>query len=266
MCRILFCPPNTSRKAAIDILANMYGENEDGTGEVYLKDGKFVINKYAQSLEKVLKKGKVFLNHFPHNGWTAVHIRKASCGQVSKENAHPFISIDGSTACVHNGTLPNTRLLSIYLQSRVGYVSNTDSAAATELIAAWGMKQFTDFIDWGGVFGALNLDGSLEIGKISGQLGLHYNEDKTCLISSEFDDTKYKNIEMSRGWFKFDAAGHYVSHKIKSFEWSGYKKVVSQAANWQDGIHYQSNEFSGYEHLLPAIYGGKDSKRTVIGD
>lgn len=245
MCRIIAIPPNTTKKAALEIIADMYGDNEHGTGEVYLSEGKFVLNKYGQSFSKVVKKGKVFLNHLPHNGWTLAHIRKVSVGAQCKENAHPFISLDGQMALAHNGTLPQTDLLSLYLQTINGFVSNTDSAASCELISRIGVKDFTEFVNWGGVFAVLNLDGSLEISKISGELALHLRDDKTCLIASEFDADKYKNIELLRGYFKFNANGTYSKHKAKEFVWNGYPK--NTASVYQGGFNHI---YTGASHAV----------------
>jgi predicted glutamine amidotransferase len=232
-----------TKKEALEILANQYGENKDGVGEVYLKDGKFVVNKYAQSLEKVVKKGREFLSHLPHPGWTLIHIRRASCGIISKENAHPFVSMNGKIALIHNGTLNYSGLLRMYLSTIPGYVSDTDSAAATEIISRVGSKDFTERVNWGGVFCNLNLDGTLEVSKISGQLAAHMREDKSFILSSELNDDKYKNIELTHGYFKFDKDGKYLTHKVKPFEWNGYKKEEKVIAyeDWR-GVHYQGGQ------------------------
>ena len=217
MCRIAILPPGTNRKEAFSILGEMLGDNLDGTGEVFVRDGKFVVNKYQQSLEKVVRKGRPFLNHLPHNGFTLVHVRKASCGHICKENSHPFISLDGSIAVVHNGTLRGVKLLRSYLRNIPGYVSDTDSAVATELIASLGMKEFVSEIEWGGVFAALHLDGRVEIGKVSGQLAINRRNDGTFLLASELDSKKYKQIECINGYLLFNPDGTFEKSQVKKF-------------------------------------------------
>ncbi len=267
MCRILALPPMSTRKEAIAILANMLGDNNDGTGEVYInKSGQFVVNKYPEPLAKVIKKGKTFLSHLPHAGWTLVHVRKASVGYINKENTHPFVALNGSMAMVHNGTLPNTRLLSMYLQTCEGYSATSDSGAATELISRFGMKDFTDWVNWGGVFISLNIDGSLEIGKVSGQLALHIKADKTILLASELDDKRYKSLELPNGWFKYSAEGKYVKHKVKQFEWEGYEPETTTVYENLGGVHFQGeglgakSQASEFSHLLPAHYQARTAQ------
>ncbi len=260
MCRLLAISPNTSRKVAIDILANMVNKNVDGTGEAYIgPDGNFVVNKYSQSIDKVLKKGKKFLDHLPYaHGWTLIHIRQASIGFQSKENSHPFLSLNGEIVGAHNGTLGGTHLLSMYLQTCLGFSSQTDSACAVELISRMGMENFSNCISFGGNFISINKKGELEVAKISRELSLHYNEDGSCIISSEFDEEKYPSIEMHNGFFRFDKTGKCTKHVPARFDWKGYEKTVVSAQGW-NGVHYQAP--NAYQSNLPAVYGGHDNKR-----
>ena len=152
MCRsLLFLPKGVTKPQALEILKKMYGDNEhaDGTGEAYVDDaGKFVVNKYKHSLKKVLKKNKIFLDHLPHKSWTVVHLRKMSIGHVSQANAQPFKSLNERICVAHNGTLNNTYLLSMYLQTILGYGATSDSAAATELISRIGLRNFNDTMEY----------------------------------------------------------------------------------------------------------------------
>lgn len=221
MCRIICIPSGTTRKLAVEIIQNFAGDkitgHHDGCGEVHAQNGQFVVNKYAQSVLKVLKKDKPFLNNMEERtGWTLVHLRRASVGNVCKENSHPHISLNGEIALVHNGTM-NVGLFGVYMQTIEGFNSNTDSAVLGELISRIGMPNFVQCIDFGGVFAALQRDGSLEIGKVSGDLSMHLNtKDRTCLMASEFP-ADIKNIELKRGFFKFSPTGHYIRHVTKEF-------------------------------------------------
>ncbi len=249
MCRLLFLPPNIERKEALNILIRMYGyhEHEHGTGESYIdKNGKFVINKYGARLEAVIKKKKVFLDHLPHNGWTICHLRKISVGHQCRENAQPFLSLDGSIALMHNGTISGTNLLSIYLQTCLGYEGTSDSRAITEVVSRIGAKNLVDELNWGGVLGVLNADGTLEVAKISGQLAAHVLPNGAFLMASEFNDEKYKNTELNNGYFKFNKTGQLINHQPKDFHWGGYEKVTY--TNFA-GVHYQGAQ-ANYENIL----------------
>lgn len=256
MCRLLFLPSGITKDEALPILKKMYGDNEhaDGTGEAYVgSDGKFVVNKYGGSLKKVLKKGKTFLDHLPlENGWTVVHLRKASIGYVSQDNAQPFESLNRKICLAHNGTVYGTNLLSMYLQNLIGYKGSSDSAAICELTSAIGARNLTDTLDYGGVFGILNLDGSLEISKVSGTLQCHILPNKKCILASEFDEKKYKNTELARGYYKFNPNGEIRHYVIKKFYWGGYPKEEKTKV-WND-VHYQKSD--GLTPLIPARYGG----------
>jgi len=166
---------------------------------------------------------------------------------------------------MHNGTVNSTGLLSMYLQTIPGYRANSDSAAICEVASKVGMKELTDYLEWGGVFVSLNLDGTLEIAKVSGQLALHLNEDKTCIIASEFNDEQYKNIELPRGWFKFKADGTFHKHKVKEFFWQGYQEVKTYKS-W-NGVHYQSpattNFNKGLEHVIPSALASKTEQEAI---
>ena len=257
MCRLAFFPPGFKRNDALDILVQMYGndEHEHGVGEAYVKNGEIIVNKYGLSLKKIIKKNKPFLNHLPYSdGWTIAHLRKQSIGEISKDNAHPHLSMDKKVAVVHNGTIGGTGLLSIYLQTCLGYKGSSDSAAITEVISRIGVKSLAEILNWGGVIGALNVDGSLKIAKVSGQLSLHLLENKTLLMASELNDDKYKNIELTNGYFHLDRFGKYVSHVVKKFEWNGYKKEEPVIAyeDWR-GVHYQSGQTAAHGAVAAGV-------------
>ena len=119
---------------------------------------------------------------------------------------------------------------------------------------------------WVWVFCALNIDGSLEIGKVSGQLALHIRADKTILLASELNDKSYKNIELPNGWFKYSKEGKYVKHKVKQFEWTGYEEPTTITyENW-GGVHFQGeglgakSQASEFSHLLPAHYQARTAQ------
>ena len=109
MCRLAAFPPMFPRRKALEILANFYAGNEDGTGSVYVKDGKFVVNKWRYRLETVIKRKFPLLDHMPYDGWTLAHLRAASHGKIRKVNTHPFIR--GDWAVVHNGIFSEYKIV-----------------------------------------------------------------------------------------------------------------------------------------------------------
>lgn len=238
-------PSGVTKEKALDILARMYGDNlhPDGTGECYVKDGKFVLNKYKHSLLKVVKKGKMFLDHLPHSSWTIVHLRKISVGHHCKENAQPFVSLNNRLSLCHNGTVFSTRLLSLYLGTCIGFEATSDSAAICELASRIGMQDLANELEWGGCFFGLTLDNVLQVVKVSGQLGLSLQPDKSCIIASEFDSEIHKSIELPRGYYRFDKDGKFLRHTQKPFFWNGYIEKPKEEPkpikyeNW-DGVQY----------------------------
>ena len=64
MCRLLSLPPETGKDEAIKILQHFEKANNDGTGMVYIKDGKFVVEKYPKTFSWVLREHPDFLSHF----------------------------------------------------------------------------------------------------------------------------------------------------------------------------------------------------------
>src|ERR1700679_2790186 len=123
MCRILIIPSGMGKKESIEILNNMLGKNLDGVGFSYVKDGKFVTHKYPRSLNRVIKKKRIFLDHLPHTGPTICHIRAISTGLKVLEDTHPFIIGNGKKqfCLMHNGTFSEFGLVKLALSKTVEF-------------------------------------------------------------------------------------------------------------------------------------------------
>lgn len=217
----------------------MEAGNTDGFGYAYVKDGDFVMEKWALPLSVLLKRNYPILTHLPYDGWTIAHSRAMSCGVVRRENSHPFVC--GDIAGVHNGTWSGASLVRTAMENFVNFTSTTDSEVAFHLINQIGMEQFVFHpkIDWGGVFVALRKNGTLQVGKVSGDLVFHELDNKKVLIASELDDEKYKTqIEGTRGFYSFDKDGFFKRHRKK--EWSSVSNNHFPQHNihthWQNGM------------------------------
>lgn len=173
MCRLTALPPFTTKREALAILTDFEGSrNRDGTGSAYVdrKTGEFVITKYPKSFTEVVRDRDPFLDHMPYPGWTIVHLRAASHGEVAPENTHPFVA--GDWCVCHNGVWRDHHIARVIMEKvlHIHFEGHTDSEVATHLLALIGPRDFTQEIDFGGVFLGLRKDGSLYVIKTSGDL------------------------------------------------------------------------------------------------
>ena len=230
MCRLAAFPPGYSRDKAIDILLNFEDFNTDGTGYSYVKDGEFVVEKWAKSLSKVLKQND-FLTHMPYDGWTIAHLRAASHGEKLRRNTHPFVT---SKYCIcHNGIWSDYKIAKLALKDRIEFKGETDSEVAAQLIDLIGPAEFAKEMDFAGTYLVLQRDGKLWALKTSGDLEMKNLRKGGVLIASEFDDEMVKNaIDVCRGWFFFDNQGHYLDHEKtgESYSYIPKKYHVSTCA------------------------------------
>jgi predicted glutamine amidotransferase len=216
MCRLAAFPPGFPRQEAIKILRFFAHGNSDGVGSAHLSHGKFVVDKWPYSLNRVLREEKPFLHHMPHDGWTIAHLRAASHGNNSKRNTHPFV-VD-NWAFIHNGVWweHNVVKLALRRSGLIKFDGETDSEVAAHLLNISGPKKFTEEIEMGGVFMALNKDGSLHVMKTSGDLESVFVGEKQFLLASEFNSRKYLNRQqVNWGWYKFNPEGEIKFKRYK---------------------------------------------------
>jgi Glutamine amidotransferase domain len=241
MCRIAAFPPGFSRNEALDILSNFENRNIDGTGSAFIRDGEFVVEKWAKPFHKVIK-SKPFLTHMPYNdGWTIVHLRAASHGCNKLENTHPFIV--GPWAFIHNGIWSEHNLVRLALSKSVKFEGQTDSEVAGHFWNIVGPKKFAHSVDFGGVFMGLHRNGELWVAKTSGDLQIKALRGEKVLLASELDYTKYDGkVEALQGWYKFGRDGKYISHEENKDRWNhsynyGSRSVASHGTyrrEWMD--------------------------------
>lgn len=183
MCRLAAFPPGTISELAWEIMQQMKGNHKDGTGSVYLKKGKFVVNKWPYPLDKVWKHNYPLFEHMPCDSWTLAHIRTKTIGDVSLKNTHPFVI--GQWATVHNGTWTEARLARTLLRDELKLTGESDSEVAAACISKLGPVDFYNAIDWGsGVFLVLNKNGTLKAMNTGGDLE-RQADTKTPIIASD---------------------------------------------------------------------------------
>jgi hypothetical protein len=240
MCRIAAFPPGFSRRDALGILANFENKNTDGTGSAYVRDGKFIVNKWAKPFSSVIRK-KDFLSHMPYDGWTIAHLRAASHGTNLKENTHPFIV--GPWAFIHNGIWSEYKLVQLALSKQVKMDGQTDSEVAAHFWNIVGPKKFSEVVDFSGVFIGLHRNGELWAVKTSGDLEIKALKQERVLLASEFDRRKYDNcVEALRGWYHFDKQGKYIKHKeVGDFGGSSCYSSPYSASSYRSTTTYKNN-------------------------
>lgn len=243
MCRIAAFPPGFGRIEALEILANFEDRNTDGTGSAYVKDGRFVVDKWAKPFSTIIK-SKPFLAHMPYDGWTIAHLRAASHGDNLKQNTHPFIV--GPWAFIHNGVWSEYNLVKLALSKQVEFAGDTDSEVAAHLWNIIGPKKFSEEIDFGGVFMGLHRSGALWVAKTSGDLEIKALKKDKVLLASEFNRQKYEDtVEGLHGWYHFDKNGGYVKHKENKQSWSsGYPYGSSYGSSFGRGASSSTTKTS----------------------
>lgn len=182
MCRIGVFPPGTTKISALRMMYRQRGSNSDGIGSVYVKDGKFVVNKTEKSISDAVKAGIPIFDHMPHDGWTIVHLRAASIGDVTVENAHPFVK--GSWAVAHNGGWHLHEMLRA-LSGDIGLQGSTDSEVAAHFISKCGPKVFRKYCVGSGIFACLNELGQLWVIKDGCSLHMHDNDQGQTIFTTE---------------------------------------------------------------------------------
>ena len=211
MCRIAAFPSQFPRIEALKILANFENKNTDGTGSAYVKNGQFIIDKWAKPFSLVVKR-RPFLSHMPYDGWTIVHLRAASHGDNTKENTHPFVV--GPWSFIHNGIWSEYNLVKLALSRQIKFEGDTDSEVAANLWNIIGPKKFSENIDCGGVFMGLKNNGDLWVVKTSGDLEIKALNKEKVLMASDLDKGIYENtVDALHGWYHFNNNGEYISHK-----------------------------------------------------
>lgn len=167
MCRVFAFPPGTPRALAVSVMDDGVGNNDDGVGYCYVKDGKFILKKYPTDIGSAMKSHPDFLGHMPHDGWTIAHERMATHGGNTHGNTHPFVR--ERFAVVHNGIFTQHEAIRPLASMHV-LEGETDSEVAAWAIDVMGPRRFSESYRAGGVFLSLEKTGDLHLSKLSGWL------------------------------------------------------------------------------------------------
>ena len=220
MCRQAAFPPGTTREEALEVLLHFQGKNIEGVGSVYVKAGRFIVDKAPISLTMRLRgpQGPTFLGHMPYDGWTIAHLRNSTRGVIAPTNTHPFTA--GAWCVAHNGTWYDDTFVAKLLKATINLrlKGDTDSEVAAHTIALIGPRSFVAEMDWAGTFLCLHADGSLQVAKVNGDLWAVRKGavpgQEVELLSSEVDGRVYRNREeMQNGWYHYDRHGHFVQYE-----------------------------------------------------
>ncbi len=97
-----------------------------------------------------------------------------------------------------------------------------------------------------GVYLCLNINGTLEVIKNSGELSIHERKDGTVLLSSELSYTNYKQAEANRGWYKFNPDGKFSKFVERKWTSTSYKNQswVYGGGNYKTSSHYPGGMYN----------------------
>jgi glucosamine--fructose-6-phosphate aminotransferase (isomerizing) len=113
-------------------IRNLEYRGYDSCGVALINKSRLLIKKDIGGVEEFYRKHNV-LQHKSKIG--IAHTRWATHGKVTKENTHPFTSLDGNFAVVHNGIISNYRPLKTQLQKEgFKFTSETDTEVLAHLL------------------------------------------------------------------------------------------------------------------------------------
>ena len=247
---------NLTRREALEICLRMQGAaNVDGVGSGHINEnGELCIRKHKDSLMDVLKNGiskkdTSFLSHLDNpdwRGWTTVHLRAASIGEISVNNAHPF-NIENKWIFQHNGTAASyeNKILRLAMSKTVKFQGDTDSETLGHLLNISGAREFAEVVKTTGVFFALRKDGSLYVIKTSGSLDICTRGD-SHFFASDIDFQKYpeSSVIKENGWFYLGKDGKMLSSKEIKSSYSGVTTYQGQGTNSNYYSHRGMGQYS----------------------
>jgi len=235
------------KKKALEIIEDFCRGNDDGTGSVYVKDGKFIVNKWNASFEEVVKRGLPLLDHMPFNGWTLAHVRAASHGAVTYNNTHPFVK--GDFAMVHNGIFQEYAPVRAALAVDHTFRGQTDSEVAARLWQVVGRKNFIKTVDTG-VYMFLKRNGRVDVICKSGGDLVYQNTKYGTVMASSLPLSYKRTLSILEGDLKLGKNGKIINSNLEK----------DPASNWNWTYNPPEWVDSSYEESPPKK--GKKKKRS----
>jgi len=134
------------KNAIVKALLITVGQLERGdlsSGIAWVKDGRIKYYKTTETPIKLLY--KVLSNLHVYSDIAIAHNRFPSMGQITVQNAHPFISCDKSFALIHNGTSSTINSIRKELKERHKIFGETDSELLTHLLEEY-IHEYNDMV------------------------------------------------------------------------------------------------------------------------
>ena len=133
MCGIIgYIGSRNGTELVFDGLKRLEYRGYDSAGIALVKDGKLLVKKDVGKLAEVHEKLNLST---PPSGLVIGHLRWATHGKVTRENAHPHIDCFGEIAIVHNGIIENALELRKFLEGRGHkFRSGTDTEVVAHLV------------------------------------------------------------------------------------------------------------------------------------
>lgn len=133
MCGILgYTAGHSAFPVVVEGMSHLEYRGYDSVGIAAAEGGELRVKKGVGRVKEVIQP---FDGEFLSGGAAIGHVRWASYGEVSKKNAHPFVSCDSRIAVAHNGFVTNHAELRKSLEAAGhSFTSTTDSEVIVHLM------------------------------------------------------------------------------------------------------------------------------------
>src|SRR3989338_1560047 len=199
---------------AVDVLLSGLKKLEyrgyDSAGIATISDGKIKTKKDIGKIEEVNQ--KVNFSELSGNIGLA-HTRWATCGKVTKENAHPHLDCTGKISIIHNGIIENYgQLKEDLIKKGHNFSSNTD----TEVIAHLIEDEYKGDLKEAVISAIKHLEGSFALGVI--------HADKEELVAARYESPLIIGVGSGENFIASDVPA--IMEYTKNIIYLGNKEVA----------------------------------------